>query len=208
MSLEKGVSSGQGQAEPPALLGSPQRGTRLQGLHGRQDQAPGSGQAEGKGAVCSAHACQDQAPAEQAWALRACCSRALHRLCLPVGSGTGGCRQCLPKRRGRSLWRSCCHPSLYRTAVTQPRGASPGLHPPAPCWDATQQCQPPPPQGFRPPSRSRGCFPPPSCTATPCHPHSPDGTETCQEPSAGDRRCVPQGWGSLSGWRPRAGVLG
>ena len=186
----------------------------MQGPHGSQDQALGSGQAEGKGAVSSAHACQDQALAEllarlpTVGTLQPCPSPALpahgHWHLWDAGSAS---RDSTGSPCGEAAAvPTCTTPPLYNhrepaqtCALLHGTGMGPS--------SASLQ----PHQGFRPSGRSWGCFPLPGALPPPVTPTAPTGWRPARaraQPAAEGSGCVPQGRGSVSGWRPRAGMLG
>lgn len=200
MSPGKGVSPGQGQAETPLLLQRvPSPGIGLQGPHGSQDEAPGTGQERELFPARMRAGTRLRQSCWQTCSPRARCSRALHQLCLPTGAGTCGMQAAPLERHRPSSQRSCCCPGVYHTAIIQPRGAGQNLRPPARCCGGTQQRRPPAPSGFSaPPADLWGCFPLPGALPPPVTPAAPPGWSPAGAgaPAAVEGRgCVPGGMG-------------
>lgn len=154
----------------------------MQGPHGSQDQAPGSGRTEGKAAVSSTHACQDKAPAELLASLRTMGTRQPCPLpALPAHGhwhlwDTGRTSQ---KGTGSPCGEAaavpaCTVPPLYNHE--EPAQTCAFLH--GAGWDPAVPDSSPT-RVFGPPGRSWGCSP----SEVHCQPLSPDGMETCQSKS-------------------------
>lgn len=184
----------------------------MQGPHGSQDEAPGTGQERELFPARMRAGTRLRQSCWQTCSPRARCSRALRQLCLPTGAGTCGMQAAPLEWHRPSSRRSCCCPGVYHTAIIQPRGAGQNLCPPARCCGGTQQHQPPAPSGFSAPLADlRGCFPLPGALPPPVTPAAPPGWNPAGAgaPAAAEGRgCVPGGRGWVPGWGPRAGALG